>query len=63
MAAAVTRARHFFATLAGIAAIVLALVAILTSPRGDTIDLLGWAIFSAGVGIIAATVPVEGLTR
>ena len=54
----VTRARHLLAMLAGIAALVLALVAIITSPRGDTIDLLGWGIFSAGVGIIAATIPV-----
>jgi hypothetical protein len=40
--------------IAGLAAIVLSLFAIFQSPASNTADLLGWASFSAGVGVALA---------
>lgn len=45
--------RRLLILAAGIVAVVLALVVIIGNPHNPT-DLLAWAGFSAGVGLIAA---------
>jgi hypothetical protein len=56
-----TRLRGYtpvLALLAGLAAVVLGLIAIFQAqPASDTIDLLGWAAFSGGVGVALLCLP------
>lgn len=52
--------RRLVAVLAGLACMVLSLVAIYST---DTHDLATWGVFSAGVGILALIDPVEVVSQ